>query len=318
MQRRRRALVTGGAGFLGSHLCERLLVDGYEVLCLDNFVTGGAANVAHLGEVGPFRLVRTDITEYIHVSGPVDVVLHFASPASPVDYLRLPIHTLKVGAVGTLHTLGLAREKGARYVLASTSEVYGDPQIHPQPESYWGHVNPVGPRGVYDEAKRFGEALTMAYRATHGVDSGIVRIFNTFGPRMRPDDGRAIPTFIRQGLAGEPLTVAGDGSQTRSVCYVDDLVEGVVRLADSDLAGPVNLGNPEELSVLALAERIRDLVGSSSPVAYVPRPQDDPTVRQPDITLARERLGWEPIVPVDEGLKKTIAWMRDLVAGSAW
>jgi dTDP-glucose 4,6-dehydratase len=307
-------VITGGAGFLGSHLCERLLVDGYEVLCLDNFITGTPTNVAHLLETGPFRLIRADITDYLHVVGPVDVVLHFASPASPVDYLRLPIATLKVGAIGTLHTLGLAREKGARYLLASTSEVYGDPQVHPQPETYWGHVNPVGPRGVYDEAKRFGEALTMAYRATHQMDTGIVRIFNTFGPRMRPDDGRAIPTFIRQALAGVPLTVAGDGSQTRSVCYVDDLVEGVVRLVHSPLAGPVNLGNPQELSVLALAERIRDLVGSASPVTFTERPVDDPTVRQPDITVARERLGWQPVVPVDEGLKRTIAWMREAVA----
>jgi dTDP-glucose 4,6-dehydratase len=308
---RPRVVITGGSGFLGSHLCERLLVDGHEVVCLDNFLTGTAANVAHLTSVGPFHLVRADVTEYIHVPGPVDLVLHFASPASPLDYLRLPIATLKVGAIGTLHTLGLAREKGARYVLASTSEVYGDPQVHPQPESYWGHVNPVGPRGVYDEAKRFGEALTMAYRATHRVDTGIVRIFNTYGPRMRPDDGRAIPTFIRQALTGEPLTVAGDGSQTRSVCYIDDLVDGVVRLADSDLAGPVNIGNPEEMSVLALAERIRTLVGTASPVEFVDRPTDDPTVRQPDIALARTRLGWEPTVPLDEGLKNTIAWMRE-------
>jgi dTDP-glucose 4,6-dehydratase len=233
-----------------------------------------------------------------------------------VDYLRLPIHTMKVGAVGTLHTLGLAREKGARYVLASTSETYGDPQIHPQPESYWGHVNPVGPRGVYDEAKRFAEALTMAYRRTHGVDTGIVRIFNTYGPRMRPDDGRAIPTFIRQALAGEPLTVAGDGSQTRSVCYVDDLVEGILRLAGSELPGPVNIGNPGELTVLTLAERIRDAVGSRSPIEFVERPEDDPSVRQPDITLARTELGWEPVVPLDEGLKPTIAWIRDAVGAA--
>jgi dTDP-glucose 4,6-dehydratase len=308
-------VVTGGAGFLGSHLCERLLSDGYEVLCLDNFVTGTPANVAHLAETGPFRLVRSDVTEHVYVAGDIDLVLHFASPASPVDYLRLPIHTLKVGAIGTLHTLGLAREKGARFVLASTSEAYGDPQVHPQPETYWGHVNPVGPRGVYDEAKRFAEALTMAYRRTHGVDTGIVRIFNTYGPRMRPDDGRAIPTFIRQALRGEPLTVAGDGLQTRSVCYVDDLVDGIVRLARSPLAGPVNIGNPQELTVLALAERIRDLVGAASPVRFVPRPQDDPTVRQPDITLAREQLGWEPRVPLDEGLKTTISWIRDAVGG---
>jgi dTDP-glucose 4,6-dehydratase len=314
MARARRAVITGGAGFLGSHLSERMLTDGYEVLCLDNFVTGSPTNVAHLTQIGPFRLIRADITDYVHVPGPVDVVLHFASPASPIDYLRLPIATLKVGAIGTLHTLGLAREKGARYVLASTSEVYGDPQVHPQPESYWGHVNPVGPRGVYDEAKRFGEALTMAYRATHRVDTGIARIFNTFGPGMRPDDGRAIPTFIRQALAGEPLTVAGDGSQTRSVCYIDDLVEGVLRLTHSDLAGPVNLGNPKEMSVLALAERIRELAGSTSPVRFVDRPVDDPSVRQPDITLARSRLGWEPVVPIDDGLKKTIAWMREVTA----
>jgi len=306
-------VVTGGAGFLGSHLCARLLADGWEVLCLDNFVTGDPGNVAHLVGTGPFRMVRADVTDYVHVAGDVDLVLHFASPASPVDYLRLPIHTMKVGAIGTMHTLGLAREKGARFVLASTSETYGDPQIHPQPESYWGHVNPVGPRGVYDEAKRFAEAMTMAYRRAHGVDTGIVRIFNTYGPRMRPDDGRAIPTFIRQALAGEPLTVAGDGSQTRSVCYVDDLVEGILRLAGSDLAGPVNIGNPDELTVLALAERIRDTVGSRSAIEFVERPEDDPSVRQPDITLARERLGWEPVVPLDEGLKPTIAWIRDAV-----
>jgi dTDP-glucose 4,6-dehydratase len=311
--RQQRAVVTGGAGFLGSHLCAQLLRNGWEVLCLDNFVTGDPANVAHLAETGPFRLVHADVTEYVDVTGDVDLVLHFASPASPVDYLRLPIHTMKVGAIGTLHTLGLAREKGARYVLASTSETYGDPQIHPQPESYWGHVNPVGPRGVYDEAKRFAEALTMAYRRTHGVDTGIVRIFNTYGPRMRPDDGRAIPTFIRQALADEPLTVAGDGSQTRSVCYVDDLVTGILQLAASDLSGPVNIGNPGELTVLTLAERIRDAVGSGSPIEFIERPEDDPSVRQPDITLARERLGWEPVVSLDDGLKPTIAWIRDAV-----
>ncbi len=315
--RRPRAVVTGGAGFLGSHLCERLLAEGYEVLCLDNFVTGTPGNVAHLRETGPFRLIRCDVTEHVYVAGEVDLVLHFASPASPVDYLRLPIHTLKVGAIGTLHTLGLAREKRARFVLASTSEAYGDPQVHPQPETYWGHVNPVGPRGVYDEAKRFAEAMTMAYRRAHGVDTGIVRIFNTYGPRMRPDDGRAIPTFIRQALAGQPITVAGDGAQTRSVCYVDDLVDGVVRMARSGLAGPVNLGNPQELSVLALAERIRAAVGSSSPVEFVPRPQDDPTVRQPDISLARAELGWEPAVALEEGLKPTIVWIREAAGVAA-
>jgi dTDP-glucose 4,6-dehydratase len=307
---RKRAVVTGGAGFLGSHLCERLLAEGLEVICLDNFVTGGAANVEHLREAGPFRLIKADVTDYVHVPGPVDYVCHFASPASPIDYLKLPIETLKVGSTGTLHTLGLAKEKGARYFLASTSETYGDPQVHPQPETYWGHVNPVGPRGVYDEAKRFAEAMTMAYRRTHDVNTTIIRIFNTYGERMRPNDGRAIPTFIRQALHGEPVTVAGDGSQTRSVCYVDDLIEGIVRLLFSDLAGPVNVGNPHELSMRTLAERIIELTGSASEVVYVPRPEDDPTVRQPDITLARTQLGWEPRVPLDEGLKRTIAWFR--------
>lgn len=308
---RQRAVVTGGAGFLGSHLCERLLADGWEVVCLDNFSTGGPANVAHLAQDPAFRLVRADVTDYVHVPGPVDAVLHFASPASPVDYLRLPIATLKVGSVGTLHALGLAKEKGARFLLASTSEAYGDPQVHPQPESYWGHVNPVGPRGVYDEAKRFAEAITMAYRRTHGVDTAIVRIFNTYGPRMRPDDGRAIPTFIVQALRGSALTVAGDGSQTRSVCYVDDLIEGIVRLLASDLPGPVNIGNPEEISVLELARRIAALADVAVPVEFVPRPEDDPTVRQPDITLARTALGWAPAVSLEDGLKRTIAWMRE-------
>jgi dTDP-glucose 4,6-dehydratase len=313
-----RAVVTGGAGFLGSHLCSRLLAEGYEVVCLDNFCTGTPVNVAHLIEHDRFRLVRADVTEFLHVGGPVDLVLHFASPASPVDYLRLPVETLKVGSIGTLHALGLAREKRARFVLASTSEAYGDPQVHPQPESYWGHVNPVGPRGVYDEAKRFGEALTMAYRRSYGVDTGIVRIFNTFGERMRPHDGRAIPAFIRQALAGEPFTVAGDGSQTRSVCYVDDLVEGIVRFAGTGHEGPVNLGNPCELSVLDLALLIRDLAGSSSEVVFVPRPQDDPTVRQPDITLARQLLGWEPAVSLEDGLRRTIAWFRASMRDDSW
>jgi len=309
---RPRAVLTGGAGFLGSHLGERLLNDGFEVLCLDNFLTGTPVNVGHLMELGPFRLVRADVTDYVHIVGRVDYVLHFASPASPIDYLQLPIETLKVGSIGTLHTLGLAKEKGARYLLASTSEAYGDPQVHPQPETYWGHVNPVGPRGVYDEAKRFAEAMTMAYGRHHGVDTTIARIFNTFGPRMRPNDGRAIPTFIRQAIKGEPLTVAGDGSQTRSVCYVDDLIDGVVRLLGSGHPGPMNIGNPHELSVLALAETIRDAVGSSSDITFVPRPQDDPTVRQPDISLAQEVLGWQPVVPLHEGLKRTIAWFREL------
>jgi dTDP-glucose 4,6-dehydratase len=314
MGRRQRAVVTGGAGFLGSHLCERLLADGYEVLCLDNFLTGTPANVAHLLDLGPFRLLRADVTDFVHVGGPVDAVLHLASPASPNDYLQLPVETLNVGSIGTWHTLGLAREKGARYLLASTSEAYGDPQIHPQPETYWGHVNPVGPRGVYDEAKRFAEAMTMAYRRYRGVDTAIVRIFNTHGPRMRPSDGRAVPTFIQQALAGQPLTVTGDGSQTRSIQYVDDLVEGTVRLLQSGHPGPMNIGNPHEVSVLELARTVRDLVGSSSEVVYVPRPEDDPTVRQPDITLARETLGWEPQVSLEEGLKRTIEYFRELAA----
>ncbi|WP_300013876.1 UDP-glucuronic acid decarboxylase family protein [Pseudonocardia sp.] len=308
---RPRAVVTGGAGFLGSHLCERLLHEGYGVLCLDDLSTGSPSNVAHLAEVGPFRLVRADVTDFVHVVGDVDAVLHFASPASPIDYLRMPIETLKVGSIGTLHTLGLAKEKKARFLLASTSEAYGDPQVHPQPESYWGHVNPVGPRGVYDEAKRFAEAMTMAYRRAKGVDTAIVRIFNTHGPRMRPDDGRAVPTFIRQALAGEPLTVAGDGSQTRSIQYVDDLVEGCLRLLGSTLAGPVNIGNPHEVSIEHLARLVRDLVGSASPIRHIARPEDDPTVRRPDITLARSSLGWEPTVDLADGLHRTIAWFRD-------
>ena len=305
-----RAVVTGGAGFLGSHLCEALVRRGDEVVCLDNFLTGTPANVAHLLEEPGFHLVRSDVTEYVHVGGQVDLILHFASPASPIDYLKLPIETLKVGSIGTLHALGLAREKGARFVLASTSEVYGDPAIHPQPETYWGHVNPVGPRGVYDEAKRFAEALTLAYRNTHDVDSAIVRIFNTFGPRMRPNDGRAIPNFIRQALAGEPVTVAGDGSQTRSICYVDDLVEAILRMADGRHHGPVNIGNPHEISMLDLAHKIIGLAGSSSTVRHIDRPVDDPTVRQPDTRLAREVLGWEPEVEMDDGLTRTIEWFR--------
>ena len=303
-----RAVITGATGFLGSHLAERLLDEGMEVVGLDNFLTGPPSNVDHLMERPEFRLIRADVTDFIHVGGPVDYVLHFASPASPIDYLQLPIETLKVGSIGTLHALGLAREKSARFLLASTSEVYGDPQVHPQPESYWGHVNPVGPRGVYDEAKRFAEAMTVAYRSTHGVDTAIVRIFNCFGPRMRPNDGRAIPTFIRQALRGEPLTVAGDGQQTRSVQYVDDLIEGLLRLLRSDHPGPMNIGNPHELTVLELAERIRDLVGGTSEIEFIDRPQDDPMVRQPDITLATQVLGWKPEVALDEGLRRTIDW----------
>jgi dTDP-glucose 4,6-dehydratase len=306
-----RVVITGGAGFLGSHLAHRLVREGEQVLCMDNFLTGSPANVEHLMPEPGFRLIRTDVTDDIEVAGEIDAVLHFASPASPVDYLRLPIHTLKVGSIGTLHGLGLARRKHARFVLASTSEVYGDPRVHPQPESYWGHVNPVGPRGVYDEAKRFSEALTMAYRQTHGVNTGIVRIFNTFGPRMRPDDGRAIPTFIRQALSGDPITVSGDGSQTRSICYVDDLVDGVVRMLRSDHPGPINVGNPHEISMRELAEWIRELAGSRSDIVCVARPVDDPEVRRPDVTLAKEVLGWEPEVPIADGLKNTIAWFRE-------
>lgn len=306
-----RAVVTGGAGFVGSHLCTRLLESGFDVLVLDNFLTGAPQNLAHLLERDGFRLIRADVTDYIHVPGEVDAVLHFASPASPVDYLEMPLETLKVGSIGTMHALGLAKEKRARFLLASTSEAYGDPLVHPQPETYWGNVNPVGPRGVYDEAKRFAEALTMAYRRTHEVNTCIVRIFNTFGPRMRPNDGRAIPTFIRQALAGQPITVSGDGLQTRSICYIDDLIEGVVRLLDTDLEGPVNIGNPRELTVLKLAEWIRDLAGSQSEISFIPRPVDDPSVRQPDITLARRELGWEPLVSLETGLKRTIQWFQE-------
>ena len=303
-------VITGGAGFLGSHLSERLLAGGCSVICLDNFCTGTPDNVAHLIENPAFRLIRYDVSEYLHVGEPVDAVLHFASPASPVDYLELPIATLKVGSIGTMHALGLARRKGARFLLASTSEVYGDPLVHPQGEDYWGNVNPIGPRGVYDEAKRFSEALTVAYRKNHGTDTKIVRIFNTYGPRMRPNDGRAIPTFIRQALRGDPITVSGDGSQTRSVCYVDDLVEGILRMLRSSHPGPVNLGNPNELSVLELAMTIRRMTGSASPITLIPRPQDDPMVRQPRIDLAREILGWKPEIDLPDGLARTIGWFR--------
>jgi dTDP-glucose 4,6-dehydratase len=305
------AVVTGGAGFLGSHLCERLLDSGHKVTCLDNFLTGKPENVGHLLERPGFTLTRCDLTEFVHVPGPVDLVLHFASPASPIDYLRLPIQTLKVGAIGTWHALGLAKEKGARFLLASTSEVYGDPQVHPQPEDYWGHVNPIGPRGVYDESKRYAEALTTAYRQAEGVDTAIVRIFNTYGPRMRPNDGRAIPTFIRQALAGEPLTVAGDGSQTRSVCHVDDTVEGILRLASGSHAGPVNIGNPDERSVLRIAQDVIAVTGSQSTIEFVDRPIDDPGVRRPDTALAEELLSWKPAVDWRDGLRSTVAWFRE-------
>jgi dTDP-glucose 4,6-dehydratase len=301
-------VVTGGAGFLGSHLCQRLLRAGAGVVCLDNFVTGSPGNVAHLAGEPGFQVMDCDLTGTVQVPGQVDLILHFASAASPVDYLRLPLETLEAGSAGTRHALELAQAKGARFVLASTSEVYGDPLQHPQREDYWGNVNPVGPRSVYDEAKRYAEALTTAYRHSRGVDTAIVRIFNTYGPRMRPHDGRAIPTFIRQALAGEPLTVAGDGTQTRSVCYVDDTVAGILALAASDFAGPVNIGGPQEMSVLELAETIRDLAGSGSPIEFIERPTDDPAVRCPDITLARRCLGWQPTVPLTEGLRRCIAW----------
>jgi dTDP-glucose 4,6-dehydratase len=312
-----RVVVTGGAGFLGSHLCEELLRRGADVICLDNFLTGTPTNVAHLSESPGFRLIRCDVTDFIHVPGPVDVVLHFASPASPVGYLKLPIHTLKVGSIGTGHALGLAMDKGARLVLASTSEVYGDPQVHPQPETYWGHVNPIGPRGVYDEAKRYAEALVTAYRNTHGVNTGIVRIFNTYGPRMRPNDGRAIPTFIRQALHGQPLTVAGNGQQTRSVCYVSDLVSGILAMATADHPGPINIGNPNELTVEQIARDILAITGSTAGIRYVPRPQDDPQIRRPDTTLAQHVLNWHPTVPWAEGIEYTVQSMRPAVPQSA-
>ena len=304
-----RILVTGGAGFLGSHLCEYLLKKGHDVIAMDNLLTGSTANIQHLyGD--RFKFIKHDVTEYIFLAGKLDYILHFASPASPVDYLNYPIQTLKVGAMGTHKALGLAKDKGATFLLASTSEVYGDPQIHPQPESYWGHVNPVGPRGVYDEAKRFAEAITMAYHRTHGVDTKIVRIFNTYGPRMRPNDGRAIPTFIPQALRGEPITIFGDGSQTRSFCYVDDLVEGLYRLLLSDCHEPVNIGNPHEMTILELAEAVIRTTGSTSKIVAKPLPVDDPKVRQPDISRAREVLRWEPRVNLETGLRRTVAWFK--------
>jgi dTDP-glucose 4,6-dehydratase len=306
----KRALVTGGAGFLGSHLCERLLGEGMAVVCVDNLVTGKRDNVAHLDGRPGFEFVLHDVSKAIEIPGAIDYVLHFASPASPIDYLELPIQTLKVGSLGTHNSLGLAKAKRARFLLASTSEVYGDPLVHPQPESYWGNVNPVGPRGVYDEAKRFAEAMTMAYHRVHALETRIVRIFNTYGPRMRLRDGRVVPAFVAQALAGEPLTVFGDGSQTRSFCYVDDLVEGIFRLLMSDETLPVNIGNPHEMTIRQFAERIRALVGSSSPIDFRPLPEDDPKTRQPDITRARAILGWEPRVALEEGLARTIAYFR--------
>ncbi len=309
----KRVLITGGAGFIGSHLCERFLAEGYEVLCYDNLLTGDERNIVHLFKREHFTFYKQDVTNFIHVEGPLFAILHFASPASPIDYLELPIQTLKVGSLGTHNTLGLAKAKGARLLLASTSEVYGDPLVHPQAEDYWGNVNPIGPRGVYDEAKRFSEAMVMAYHNNHNVDTRIVRIFNTFGPRMRRRDGRVVPAFIDQALHGEDLTVFGDGSQTRSFCYVDDLVEGIFRLVQADYHLPVNLGNPFEMSVLDFAKKIIALTLSSSQIVYRPLPVDDPKVRQPDISLARKLLGWEPKVSLDEGLRHTIAYFQDLL-----
>jgi dTDP-glucose 4,6-dehydratase len=311
-----RLLVTGAAGFLGSHLCDRLLAQDHTVVGMDNLLTGTPANLAHLGHHRGFQLVRHDVSTFIDVPGPVDGILHFASPASPIDYLEFPIPTLKVGALGTHNALGLAKAKGARFLLASTSEVYGDPLVHPQPESYWGNVNPVGPRGVYDEAKRFAEAMTMAYHRYHRLDTRIVRIFNTYGPRMRLRDGRVVSNFIVQALRGEPLTMYGDGSQTRSFCYVDDLIEGIVRrfaLGGGGSAEPTNIGNPHEFTVRQLAERVLALTGSRSAVVEHPLPEDDPRVRRPDITRARETLGWEPRVPLEDGLRRTIDYFRGIV-----
>ena len=305
------ALITGGAGFLGSHLCDRLLAEEYRVLCVDNLITGRLANVAHLEENPNFSFIRHDISESLHIDGAIDCVLHFASPASPRDYLELPIQTLKVGSLGTHNSLGLAKAKEARFLLASTSETYGDPLVHPQPETYWGNVNPVGPRGVYDEAKRFAEAMTMAYHRYHGLETRIVRIFNTYGPRMRGHDGRVVPSFIQQALDGESLTVFGDGSQTRSFCFVKDLVEGIYRLLQSSVNTPVNIGNPREMTVLQFAEKILELTGSSSEITFRELPIDDPKIRQPDITKARRELGWEPSVELDHGLAETIRYFRN-------
>ena len=309
-----RILVTGAAGFLGSHLCDRLIALGHSVVGMDNLITGNRANLRHLEGHPAFTLIEQDVSRYITVEGPLDAMLHFASPASPVDYLQLPIQTLKVGALGTHNALGVAKAKGARFLLASTSEVYGDPQEHPQGEAYWGHVNPIGPRGVYDEAKRFAEALTMAYHRSHGLDTRIVRIFNTYGPRMRPRDGRVVSNFIVQALRGEPLTIYGDGLQTRSFCYVDDMIQGIVlafERADSD---PVNLGNPGEFTVRELAGLVLRLTGSSSPIIFRPLPVDDPKQRRPDISRAKRVLGWEPTVALEDGLRRTIGYFRELAA----
>ncbi len=312
-----KVLITGAAGFLGSHLCDRFIAGGHEVVGLDNFITGSAENIAHLIGHESFSFVRHDISDYTYIAGPLDGVLHFASPASPIDYLKHPIPTLKVGALGTHNALGLAKAKGARFFLASTSEVYGDPLVHPQPESYWGNVNPVGPRGVYDEAKRFAEAITMAYHRFHGMDTRIVRIFNTYGPRMRPHDGRVVSNFIVQALNGEPLTLYGDGSQTRSFCYVSDEVEGIYRLFMNGDSGPTNIGNPVEYTVRQLAEMVLEITGSTSIIEHRPLPTDDPKVRQPDISRARELLDWEPSVDIRAGIALTVSYFRAHLAAAA-
>ncbi len=308
-----RTLITGGAGFLGSHLADALLARGHEVVCMDNLITGDLRNIEHLFGRDDFLFIKQDVTNYIHLPGSIDNILHFASPASPIDYLKLPIQTLKVGSLGTHKALGLAKEKSARFLLASTSEVYGDPLVHPQKEDYWGNVNPIGPRGVYDEAKRFAEAMTMAYHRYHGVETRIVRIFNTYGPRMRVEDGRVVSTFITQALQNQPLTVFGDGNQTRSFCYVADEVEGIIRLLESDISNPVNIGNPSEMTVRQLGELVLKLTGSHSEIVTRELPEDDPKVRQPDITQARSRLQWEPKVSLQEGLEKTIAYFRKVL-----
>ncbi len=304
------AVVTGGVGFLGSHLCDRLLAEGFRVIAIDNFITGTPDNISHLAANQDFLFFRQNVSDYLFVPGPVDYVFHFASPASPIDYLEHPIPTLKVGALGTHNSLGLAKDKGATFLLASTSESYGDPLVHPQNEDYWGNVNPIGPRGVYDEAKRFAEAMTMAYHRFHRMDTKIVRIFNTYGPRMRLRDGRVVPAFISQALNREPLTVFGDGNQTRSFCYVSDLIDGIFRLALSDYHAPVNLGNPQEMTIKQFAERIREIVGVDVDIVYRPLPEDDPKVRQPDITRARQLLGWEPKVAFADGIRETIQYFR--------
>jgi dTDP-glucose 4,6-dehydratase len=311
-----RVVVTGGAGFIGSHLCRALLARGDDVTAIDNLLTGNIANIEELFADPAFTFMRHDVSTYVHVSGPVDAVLHFASPASPADFERIPIQILKVGSLGTHHMLGLAKDKGARFLLASTSEVYGDPQVHPQPETYWGHVNPIGPRGVYDEAKRFAEAMTFAYHRAHGVDVRVARIFNTYGPRMRPDDGRVVTNMLVQGLTGKPLTVYGDGKQTRSFCYIDDEVRGLLALLDSDYVGPVNIGNPNEFTVGEFAQLAREVTGNQSEIVYEPLPVDDPMQRRPDISLAQSLLGWTPTIELRDGLERTAEYFRGVLAAA--